>query len=273
MEFGNCKLCNLDKDLQDSHFIGKAVYHRLNEPSLLNPHPIVISADGARQSSNQVRDYVFCYDCEQLFSRKGESWVHRQVATTVGFPLLEPLRRNKPIFLEPDMALYDATAISEWDCEALLHYGAGIFFKAGVHNWPAEGGKTKIELGRYLEPLRKFVLGQGAFPAECMSLVLSIAGNSKPFLGYVPPVRVRDRETHKYQYYVSGLMYTLMVGKTIPLNMDKLSLAWKSPTVVYVRDVSTQAIEMMKKMSPNPAELLRAIRAIDSRLKRKPSLP
>jgi hypothetical protein len=127
------------------------------------------------------------------------------------------------------------------------------------------------------EPLRKFVLGEAAFPDKSMTIALSIAGNARPFLGYLPPVRVRDRETHKYQYFVSGLMYTLMVGKTIPQNMDKVSLAYKTPTVVFVRDVSTQAIEMMKKMmkkmSPDSEELLRALKAIDIGLKKKPSLP
>lgn len=120
MEFGKCKLCNLDKELMDSHFVGKAVYRRLNEPSLINPHPIIISSEGPRQSSNQVRDYVFCFDCEQIFNKKGESWVHGQIATTAGFPMLEPLKRYTPIFLEPDMGLFNASLVSEWDCEALL---------------------------------------------------------------------------------------------------------------------------------------------------------
>jgi hypothetical protein len=71
MEHGTCKLCNKEKELLDSHFVGKAVYRRLSEPSLVNPHPVVVGKDGAKQSSEQVRDYVFCYDCEQLFNVKG----------------------------------------------------------------------------------------------------------------------------------------------------------------------------------------------------------
>jgi len=39
---GVCKLCTLEKDLQDSHFIGKAVYRKLKEPSIRSPRPIVI---------------------------------------------------------------------------------------------------------------------------------------------------------------------------------------------------------------------------------------
>jgi hypothetical protein len=190
-----------------------------------------------------------------------------------GFPLLEPLKKHRPIFLESDMALFNVSAVSEWNCEALLHYGAGIFFKAGVHDWPAEGGETQIELGPYLEPLRQFVLGEKDFPTGSMALALSIAGNVRPFLGYVPPVRVEDPITHKYQYYVSGLMYTLFVGKTIPKEMEKVSLAWKTPTVVFVRDVSSQAIGMMKAMSPDPEGLLRALKAIDTSLTKKLSLP
>jgi hypothetical protein len=60
---GRCKLCALDKNLQDSHFIGRAVYKKLNEPLIKNPQPIVITSKVLKQSPVQLRDDVFCSDC------------------------------------------------------------------------------------------------------------------------------------------------------------------------------------------------------------------
>jgi hypothetical protein len=60
MERGICKLCPIDKDLQDSHFLGKIVYQKLSEPSLKNPTPVMITRDTAKQSPIQIRDHVFC---------------------------------------------------------------------------------------------------------------------------------------------------------------------------------------------------------------------
>jgi hypothetical protein len=58
MERGICKLCPMDKDLQDSHFLGKVVYQKLSEPSLKNPTPVMITRDTAKQSPIQIRDHV-----------------------------------------------------------------------------------------------------------------------------------------------------------------------------------------------------------------------
>ena len=180
MPMGKCLLCHKTKELQDSHFIGKAVYRRLGEDSLRNPFPVLLGGGTMRQSSNQMRDYVFCFDCEQIFNLQGEGWVHGRIATVKGFPLFDSLKAYTPVFAEGDYAVYDAKAISEWDCAKLLHYGAGIFFKAGVHVWESEGSKVSIDLGPDLDELRRFLLGQAAFPPD-MALSISVAGNATPF--------------------------------------------------------------------------------------------
>src|ERR1700693_2833176 len=117
-----------------------------------------------------------------------------------------------------------AAAISEWDCEKLLYYGAGIFFKAGVHKWDVEGNKVSIDLGPDLDELRRFVLGEAPFPAD-MALSLSIAGNANPFLGTVSPVPTDGQSFEQFQFYVPGLMYTLQVGKTIPVDTHELAFS------------------------------------------------
>lgn len=139
---GVCKLCTLEKDLHDSHFIGRVIYKKLMEPSIKNPQPVVITAKNVKQSPVQLRDDVFCSDCEQVFNWGGESWMHKHIATTTGFKLLDLFTGQKPIFNEPDLILYDAAKIPSVDCAAILEYGMGVFFKAAIHIWRFEDGST-----------------------------------------------------------------------------------------------------------------------------------
>jgi hypothetical protein len=258
---GTCLLCNETKDLQNSHFIGKAVYRRLGEDSLKIPFPVLLGSGTMRQSSNQMRDYLFCAKCEQTFNLQGEGWVHRHIATVKGFPLFDSLEKYTPVFAEDDYAVYDAKAISEWDCAKLLHYGAGVFFKAGVHVWEFEGEKVSIDLGPDLDELRRFVLGQAAFPAG-MALSISIEGNANPLLATVSPVPVEADGFDQFQFYVPGIMYTFQVGKAIPADTHEMAFSSPNVKVVFVRNVSDQAKHFLKSLRPDKTQADRISRSI-----------
>jgi hypothetical protein len=58
-----------------------------------------------KQSPIQLRDYVFCFDCEQIFNSGGEAWTHGHIATTAGFKLLDLFTGQPPIFNEPGLNL------------------------------------------------------------------------------------------------------------------------------------------------------------------------
>jgi hypothetical protein len=261
MPIGKCLLCHQTKELQDSHFIGKAVYRRLYEDSLKNGSPVLLGSGGTmRQSTNQMRDYAFCFDCEQIFNLQGEGWIHGRIATKAGFPLFDTLKKYKPVFAEGDYAVFDAKAISEWNCAKLLHYGAGIFFKAGVHVWEFEGDKISINLGPDLDELRLFVLGQAAFPAD-MALSISIAGNANPLLATVSPVPIAADGFDQFQFYVPGIMYTFQVGKAIPADTHKMAFSSPNIKVVFVRDLSDQAKHFLRSLEPDKAQADRIIRS------------
>lgn len=251
MQRGICRLCQLEKDLQDSHFVGKAVYKRLREPSLRNPNPVTITTEEARQSSIQVRDYVFCADCEQIFNRRGESFIHTQIATTAGFPLLDLFAGHKPAFAELNYKVFEGTKIPGLDAEALLHYGAGIFFKAATHRWDFEGTPYGIDLGKHTEPLRRFVKDGVRLPADT---VIGLAISSRPpkFLGCFPPVQMNDTECVKYKFYVSGILYTLMLGDTIPSASQRGSFSVTPTRVLFMMDdVSDQGRDIMRQLAAN----------------------
>jgi hypothetical protein len=249
MERGICKLCQFEKDLQDSHFVGKAVYKRLMESSLDNPHPVVITSEYTKQSSTQVRDYVFCFDCEQKFNRGGESWIHSRIATTTDFPLLDLFTGQPFVLAEDGYKVYDGAMISGLDCAAILHYGAGIFFKAAVHKWEFEGLACGIDLGARTESLRKFVLDGVDLPSD-IAIGVSVASTKPKFLGFFPPVAMDDPECVKYKFYVSGILYTLMVGNDIPAASRQYSFSLRGPKLIFMMDdVSDQGRDIMRQLA------------------------
>ena len=66
---GTCKLCLQEKELQDSHLIGRGIYRLIRREQ--GEDPIVMTPEIVLQTSRQVSDYVFCKDCEQKFSEGG----------------------------------------------------------------------------------------------------------------------------------------------------------------------------------------------------------
>lgn len=223
---GICKLCKLEKDLQDSHFIGRAVYRKLMEPSIKNPQPVVITAKGIKQSPIQLRDDVFCFDCEQIFNSGGEAWMHGHIATTAGFRLLDLFTGQTPIFNEPDFVLYDAAMVPSVDCAAILEYGMGVFFKAAVHTWKFEDGTSShIDLNPpRTEALRKFVHREAPLPND-MVLTVCLSSKAKQFWGVIPPLGMQPQgtEEERYYFYVSGVYYCLLVGSALDQSMKALA--------------------------------------------------
>lgn len=114
---GTCRLCHMNTDLQVSHFLPNAVYARLREHALKNPHPVLMSEDDSIISSKQIAEHLLCFDCEQRFSKLDESWVLGNMARATNFPLQDMLIKANPLGISPDQtfACYSAAAIPSID--------------------------------------------------------------------------------------------------------------------------------------------------------------
>jgi hypothetical protein len=251
---GTCKLCGLDKELQDSHFVGKAVYKRSREDSTKNPNPVVFTSTGVRQSSIQLRDYVFCHDCEQIFNKGGEQWMHQNIATNNGLPFLDKLRAHKPVINEPDVVLYDAATIPLIDCPAILHYGAGIFFKAACHEWKFEDGTTsQIDMSsERMELLRKFVHKGSSLPEE---IVITVCVSTRPtqLVGFVGPIQMQlhGEEEARYYFHVSGVYFCILLGLPAASQMRALAFNNAGPLrpILVGEEWGEQAFDVMRTLS------------------------
>jgi hypothetical protein len=138
---------------------------------------MVATLRGHRQSSYQVRDYVLCRDCEQLFCREGEDYVMRLIHQDNCFPFLELLNSHGPGLVAGEFRFYPVELTPEIDRGKMAYFAISIFWRTAVHTWIQEDGSSVwIELtDEEKEKLRQYLLGNQPFPKE--SVLLSYACN------------------------------------------------------------------------------------------------
>jgi hypothetical protein len=219
MPEGICKLCGQKAILQQSHLLPSAAYRLLRGSVPGSEDPILghWGDDGTvlLQTSKQIQDFVFCWDCEQRFNAGGENWVLTQLASGPASPLFDAVSGLLPIYNEPDFRIYSTAGLSEFDTGQITHFALGVFFKAAVHRWTVERRKLRLQFGRYLEPVRKYLLGTDGFP-ERTTLMFCLFPPSDLPKAISVPYRWNVNDCHTYAFCVVGLEFVLSLGKQIP---------------------------------------------------------
>jgi hypothetical protein len=261
MQVGTCKLCEKFGELQDSHFMSKGIFAQLRTPTAKNPHPVLMTPQVSLISSQQIKDYAFCGDCEQRFSRNGESWVLANMARMNGFKLQDALFQARPVLAQPTIALYAGASIASIDMNALVYFAMSIFWRAPVQEWKSvDGPTTRLDLGGHDEEIRRFLLG-GPFPTDAVVLV-SVWPNRQ-----VLPAAHTPREGHPggfkaFDFLIPGIDFQLLLGAGIPADLRQFC-AQTSPsryiaaTTMLVDKVMDTFTNMMKTSAPSEALLER----------------
>lgn len=168
MKIGTCKLCLTPKsELQDSHLVPAAMYRCARAPGEKNPEPYIVTPTIGMQSSKQIRDWVFCRECEKRFDSGGENYVSKMVNTGRHFRLLKtlesktatPLGNGFDQFVGADLPIR---------VDQFTYFALSILWRSSIHEWRyLNGHAISIDLGaKYNEVLRKYLLGEGTVPPE-----------------------------------------------------------------------------------------------------------
>lgn len=179
-----------------------------------NLHPVRFSREKMVQTSEQVKDYVFCGDCEKTFNREGEGWIHTLFASLGGpFPLRERLLEQAPASDMGDVKLYAAGKNPEIDVPKLAHFGCGVFFKGAVHPWHGDSGKPYIEMKPdEIDALRQYLLGKTDLP-KTMALCVTVDSSPVIWQAMNEPYRAEPLFGFKrYVFYVPGIFFQLCIG-------------------------------------------------------------
>jgi hypothetical protein len=228
-----CKLCLKWRNLRKSHLLSAGLYS-LCQAS--DPNPLIVENGAMIHTSKQTREYLLCDSCEELLNRNGERWFIPKFARASGeFPFFDILKRHEAdsVFVPPDTTVYFGSKNPEIDVSQITHFAMGIFWKAAARPWGFESGKHSkeplIDLGPYESKLREFVLGVGPFPEEFCLVVKVTPPPLKPIcIGHPFSARGKDANFHMFQLYISGIRFTLAVGKHIKKWKEVANICFQS---------------------------------------------
>lgn len=212
MKTGDCPLCLWQGvSLHHSHFMPGSLYPLFRAGNL---HPVRFSREAMLQTSEQVKDYVFCGDCEKTFNRGGESWIHTLLATLGGpFPLRDRQLKQASTTDMGTVKLYAAGKNPEIDVPKLTHFGCGVFLKAAVHPWHGDPAKPYIEMEPdEIAALRHYLLGKADLPKR---IALCVTVDSAPVVwqAMIEPYRAEPLlGFQRYVFYVPGVFFQLCLG-------------------------------------------------------------
>ena len=234
---GICKLCRKLRPLCDSHLMPAALFRKSRTPDHEPPDPLVVLPGRRFQTSEQAKDYVFCYDCEQRLSKQGENYVMRLVGNDVGFPLLETLKAAQGrSILGQDVLGYTVAATPSIDRDQLAYYALSVFWRASVHVWTWLGTTLTIDLGRdYNEGLRQYLLGLKPIPSNISLWACACEDRRTQQVSHFPSSEF-NRQFRQYSSVSRGILFFLMVGKAVPERVREMCCVTSKDKWIFVFD-------------------------------------
>jgi hypothetical protein len=217
---GSCGLCLEVRELQDSHLVPKAVYRLCRTEGASNPNPVVTTPEGVALSSDQVSAPLLCADCEDRLSKNGEQYVLSQCARRNGkFKARDLLRQATPVRTHPAFAIYAPSDVPQIRVDRFLYFGASVFWRAGARRWRTSTRDVGIDLGRYGEGFRTYLMGEAPFPAAARLFVHVWREEEIKFMT-VFPCSERIEGVWRHKFAIPGFLFILFVGKDAPLSKD-----------------------------------------------------
>jgi hypothetical protein len=215
---GSCKLCLKFKELQQSHLISAFAYRIIRKSQ--GSAPVMLTAKRVGVSSRQVTANELCWDCEQLLRDNGEDWMAQQVFQGDEFPLLNRLEFAVPDWEQADHIAYSGAACGV-DTAKLVFFGASVLWRASLRRWTIGTTETTtVALGPNQEPLRKFLLGEAAFPGDGVAIV-TVCRDFESQGCFFPPCSIRDGAAAGYALLVLGVYFRFFFGPEVPHNFRK----------------------------------------------------
>lgn len=232
---GRCRLCARVGVLRDSHLLPKAIYRLARREDRRNPNPVHVADRFAVATSRQVSQPLLCEQCEQLFSTQGESDVMAQCYRGErSFRLREHLQSLPPAHTRGDIRV---VPVQEATSRPFLYFAASIFWRSAAATWRFEGKPIEsVVLGaRYQEELRRYLLGEQAFPTNARVFVHTWRdtplGHASTF-----PFSSRINGLRRHSFLIPGIHFILLLGKAVlqqaepfALNSDEGSFMWLVP--------------------------------------------
>jgi hypothetical protein len=179
-------------------------------------HPVVMTPELVKATPKQLWAHLLCQSCEQLLNDRGEKPVLALFnGANDDFPLLNRMSLALPFRAEGRAVIYSGQAMGI-DTEPLAYYALSVLWKGSVHKWTTlKGQKSSIDLGKYQEPIRRYLLGEAGFPDGVYVNVTVCVDPGSQGMNYAPSKGVGSPYP-MYSLLVRGLWFHVITSDDNP---------------------------------------------------------
>jgi hypothetical protein len=140
-----------------------------------------------------------------------------------------------PLKAERTVVIYSGEAMGI-DTEPLAYYALSVLWKGSVHKWTTlKGQKSSIDLGKYQEPIRRYLLGEAGFPDGVYVIVTACVDRGSQGMNYAPSEAVGP-SFPMYSLLVRGIWFYVVTTDNSPLGLGDLCCVRSVKKVLYKAD-------------------------------------
>ncbi len=254
---GICKLCLRPRLLQLSHLMGRAIYKMSRQGRYA---PVVMTPELATHTAKQVKEYMFCEECEDRFNKGGEKYVTSLVYNGEAFPLLDRIRLAPLAGRRVNrrgLMQYSGKKMGI-DTDKLAYYAVSVVWRAAVHKWKTLGTQTtSVELSdERKEQFRRYLLGYIGLPHDVGVVVTVCTDLASQGLVFFP-TRSKGSEFTTYAVLVRGIYFRVLVDVPGRFPLDQVCCVHSAEKVIWVDDCvedtthSFKTLNAMAKVAEN----------------------
>jgi len=230
--FGACALCLKNRTLRDSHLTPQWIYKRLRNAENGTDDPVCVANNSVYMTSQQVRRFLLCDECEGRFSTR-EEYV-AQLTDRSATKIFQHIR-----IVSASMAGTVELDRDGIDTNKLSYFAMSIIWRSCF----IAGG---CQLGKYAEQFRKYLLGEDEFP-RFAALTMTIISPSATETDhgdvhnmYTQPSSARDGQLWFHGFSLFGLVFRCFVGQALESDWkEQLCLAspnWEKYALLQAAD-------------------------------------
>lgn len=242
---GTCKLCLEENELVRSHFMPSKMYAYIRRGSRSpHDHPVAMGKRITSMTAVQVRDYVLCADCEDLFNKNGEKYALQWMWNGKDFPLHHRLTLALPGRTSNQYTSFSAARIGV-DTDKLAYFALSVLWRAGVHTWntPFGGKSNRMNLGEFEQPIRHFLLRIAPFPTD-VSILLTVCSdtNSQRYF-YMPQSVSNLSPLVAFSFLCLGIHFMIFTMKNLAAGFREACCVSSEQRRIWMRDCARKTVE------------------------------
>ena len=212
---GLCPLCKRDGQiLRESHFIPAALYPTKKQmpKARFSTLDVVYT-----EPHDEVKEYLLCGDCEQRFSRNGESdtllWISSKAKV---LKLRDQINGVKPFEQHHELSRYRASDIGI-SPEKFAYFAVSVIWRAAIHRWHLRNGvlSTQFDLGEHAERIRRYLMGEEPFPKDILAVVVIVSSDQEGREVWGIPTQFQEAGCQNFRFVCRGVTFRVALGRTI----------------------------------------------------------